>query len=275
MLSRFIVFLGLVISISPLYAASYFNKVLQPVATNQAAYELQSMTPVADQQQRWEATFVFVNSKKVAIKAILDKPTFALKNTHGLLQIWTKDGHLSQQGNLVHNKLDGTIEYWCDCNSHTSAIAHYKDGKLDGVTAHFNALPAANSSPSFPECSVSATEKLQPGCIDTAHRRGLLSYYETYHDNALEGDTRYYDKWGRLTISSHKTNGLDNGISRTWTYHTKDPAEQGQLLYLEHYKEGKKHGLSLVYDEKTGQLTDEENYVHGHISYNTVMPDEQ
>jgi antitoxin component YwqK of YwqJK toxin-antitoxin module len=156
-----------------------------------------------------------------------------------------------------YSELDGVATRWYE-NGKKEEESEYKDGKLHGTQTEWY----KNGQKKYEKHFKNGKED---GSFTKWFDDGQQHYVDQYKNGKLDGVSIY---WGASKPGGDKRSGFRGIINREYYYNNGELVKkvfyhyEGWKHIVEHYRNGKRHGLTIIY-RKDGKVAITENYVNG------------
>lgn len=168
---------------------------------------------------------------------ILSESNYLNGELHGLSREYYENGQILSESNYINGELNGPSgEYYED--GQIQAEANYANGELIGVAKEYYVNGGVKNAASF------SMDKMK---IETYSISGKLSRRAVYKDGVI------IDEY----ILDEQGNVISNGFYRTYY-------NSGALESEQSFKDGKRHGITKIYDE-IGELVQTDDYKNGKL----------
>lgn len=166
---------------------------------------------------------------------------FKAGKRHGYFIYYHENGKVMLTGNYFEDLLDSTIN------------AFYKNGKPKYIQTYEKGVKVGKSILFYSNGNVEQQSMLVNGLpegpIITYYEAGNIRQEAYYKHGVREGPTRSYHLTGLIAEESYYKNGYKDSTSKYWDN------VFGSLMKIENYKEGKKNGELITFNESGDTLT--------------------
>jgi antitoxin component YwqK of YwqJK toxin-antitoxin module len=166
----------------------------------------------------------FLDSDKIEFEVSMNKDG----EFDGLWTKYNQQGSIIQQKDYIDGKLDGVAKFYT-ADGVINQISEYKDGQLDGVNETFK--------------------------VDEKSGTKFLSRQDQYKDGNRHGETKFFNKMGKLVSKMLFEDGIQQGKAL-------DYRDNGEVKTEIAYVDGKMNGLWIDYF-KGGHVEHQVAYKNG------------